>query len=121
MENDQGVIEGTWTQGGRSLALALTRTGQKLEGTLKVPTPRFTIVFRIESDEAKGAVAKMDSPDQGATGIPVDDVILNGNAITMRVKRAMGVYKGTKKDGMIEGLWMQGGVTIPLTLKRTDK
>ena len=120
IENESGQIQGTWSQGRQTLSLNLTRDGQKLEGTIALPSQNLTIVFRINRDEDGRYSAKMDSPDQGATGIPVDSVERKDDVITLKVKTVGGTFTGTVKDGAIEGKWQQAGVSFPLTLSRSD-
>jgi pimeloyl-ACP methyl ester carboxylesterase len=65
----------------------------------------------------------MDSPDQGATGIPVEEVIFKDNTLRLEVKSAGGVFEGKISEDflVIEGEWKQSGQTFPLTVKRVDK
>ena len=75
------------------------------------------IVFHIEQGE-DGLTATMDSPDQGATGVPVSDVTAVGDSVTLAVDRILGTYEGALVEGStkIKGQWMQGGQSFPLTL-----
>jgi hypothetical protein len=75
------------------------------------------IVFHVEQGE-DGLTATMDSPDQGATGIPVARVSVAGDSVTFAVDRIGGTYGGTLDEGgdRIEGQWTQGGQSFPLTL-----
>jgi len=65
----------------------------------------------------------MDSPDQGATGIPVEEVIFKDDTLRLEVKSAGGVFEGKISEDflVIEGEWKQSGQTLPLTVKRVDK
>ena len=89
-------------------------------GPLKVGGTELRIVFHIEPGE-DGLTATMDSPDQGATGIPVSDVAVVGDSVTLAVDRIGGVYTGALADGdtKIDGQWTQGGQSFPLTLTPT--
>ncbi|MEF8817801.1 MAG: hypothetical protein V5A20_13155, partial [Salinibacter sp.] len=89
-------------------------------GTLKAGGMEVRIVFHVEGGE-KGLPATMDSPDQGATGIPVSRVTVTGDSVTLAVDRIGGVYTGALADGdtKIEGQWTQGGQSFPLTLTPT--
>ena len=62
----------------------------------------------------------MDSPDQGATGIRIDEARAAGGSLRLRVGGVKGSYTGkTSKDGhSVTGTWRQG-VSAPLALKRT--
>jgi len=93
------------------------------EGKLKAPGIELTIVFKISENPDGTLTATMDSPDQGATGIPVEEVIFKNNTLRLEVKSAGGVFEGKVSEDflVIEGEWKQSGQTLPLTLKRVDK
>ncbi len=93
------------------------------EGKLKVPGTELRIVFNISKNPDGTLTATLDSPDQGATGIPVEEVIFKDNTLRLEVKSAGGVFEGKVSEDflVIEGEWKQSGQTLPLTLKRVDK
>jgi len=93
------------------------------EGKLKVLETEVRIVFNISKNPDGALSATMDSPDQGATGIPVEEVIFKDNILRLGVKSAGGVYEGkiSKDFLVIEGEWRQSGQILPLTVKRVDK
>lgn len=93
------------------------------EGVLDVGVAKMRIVFHIKNDDTKGLTATMDSPDQGATGIPVTSVVPEGENLTITMNAIGGVYKGKlNADGQtLNGTWSQGGQSFPLDLKKTDK
>lgn len=93
------------------------------QGTLKVSGIELRIVFKISEKASGGFTATMDSPDQGAKDIPVDEVILENGNLRLELKSIFGVFEGKiKGDGLtIEGEWKQGGQSLPLTLKRVDE
>jgi hypothetical protein len=64
----------------------------------------------------------MDSPDQGATGIPVDEVTWVNGHLHLGMKALAGTFEGDLKadEASIDGKWTQGGVSFPLILARTD-
>lgn len=90
-------------------------------GSLKVGAVNLRLVFNINS--ANGALAAtMDSPDQGAKGIPVSGVDVQGDAVVLAVKAAAGSYEGKiSPDGRrIDGVWKQGGSSFPVPLQKQD-
>jgi len=95
------------------------------EGKLKVPGTELRIVFKISKNPDATLTATLDSPDQGATGIPVEEVIFIDNTLHLEVKSAGGVFEGRVSEDflVIEGEWKQSGQgqALPLTLKRVDK
>ncbi len=92
------------------------------QGTLKVPGIELRIVFKISQEPEGILTATMDSPDQGAKDIPVDEVIFENGNLRLEIN-AMGVFEGKlKNDNLsIEGEWKQGGQSFPLVLKRVDE
>ena len=93
------------------------------EGNLKVPGAELRIVFKILKNPDGILTATLDSPDQGATGIPVEEVIFKDNTLHLEVKSAGGVFEGKVSEDFlaIEGEWKQSGQALPLTFKRVDK
>ena len=65
----------------------------------------------------------MDSPDQGAIDIPVDEGIVEGDNLTLKVKSIGGVYEGKLQENGSEvvGQWKQSGFSFPLVLERVEK
>jgi len=90
------------------------------QGTLKVQSLELRIVFHLQTDSLGALKATMDSPDQGAKGIPVDKVIVRQDSISLAVAVAAGGYRGFIQpgDSIITGIWSQGGLSLPLDLHR---
>jgi pimeloyl-ACP methyl ester carboxylesterase len=88
-------------------------------GTLKVSGMELRLVFHISSDEEGGLKATLDSPDQGAEGIPVSNVEFEADSVKIEVGVVKGLYLGKMlPDSLaIEGEWSQSGFTIPLKLE----
>lgn len=91
------------------------------EGNLSVNGSDLRIVFHVKKADDGKLSATMDSPDQGAIGLPVDTASLEGNAVTLGLKRFEGGFEGKfSADGAkIDGEWRQGAFRAPLTLSRT--
>ena len=90
-------------------------------GDLKAGALVLRLVFNVSvTNGVLGAT--MDSPDQGARGIPVSRVGLTGSDVVFEVKAAGGSYTGTlAADGStIEGAWKQSGQSFPVTLSRQE-
>ena len=125
-------IEGTWTQR-QAFPLNFTRAAQTAEpkpatpsdidgawlGTLDTGMAKLHVVFHIWNTN-HGLAATLDSPDQGAKGIPVTTVVRNGSHLTLEVTAIGGKFEGTINGDhtAIEGTWTQGGGSLPLTVKR---
>ncbi len=115
-------------QSGEDQRSAISRTAPKgteeiWEGKLKVGVVELRIVFHLFKAKDGSYAGTMDSPDQGAKGIPLDEVSFKDNALGLKLKRLAIVVDGTRdKSGQeIKGHFKQGKQTIPLTLKRVTK
>jgi hypothetical protein len=92
------------------------------QGTLKVPGAELRVVFHIDKAADGKLSATLDSPDQGATGIPVGDCSFSNGRLRLAVRSISGSFEGTlKDDSTVEGTWTQGGASLPLVLKRIEK
>ena len=93
------------------------------EGKLKVPGAELRIVFNISKNPDGILTATLDSPDQGATGIPVEEVVFKDNTLRLEVKSVGAVFEGKVSEDflVIEGELKQSGGAFPLTVKRVDK
>ena len=94
-------------------------TGQ-WEGVLSVQGVSLKIVFHIQKTE-NGYKSTMDSPDQGATGLPVTSTTFDGSKVTLTVSNLGLVYEGEFKTDMITGALQQSGMSFPMTLTKTVK
>ena len=93
------------------------------QGTLKVQTMELRVVFHIQADSTGAMKATLDSPDQGAKGIPVDNVSTRLDSVTFTIHAISGSYEGIKQpgDSVITGTWKQGGLALPLDIHRTHE
>lgn len=93
------------------------------EGKLAIPTGSLRIVLHITQPSPDKFVSTMDSPDQGAFGLKVDETVVTGNSISLTMKMLQGNYLGTiKPDGKtIDGTLTQAGRTFALMLNKNDK
>jgi uncharacterized protein len=62
----------------------------------------------------------MDVVDRSVTGIALAEIGFSGSKVSFRVPSIQGSYEGTldAKSGVISGTWSQGGVQLPLGLRR---
>ena len=91
-------------------------------GQLEIQGMELRVVFHVEQGDG-GLTATMDSPDQGATEIPVSDVTVVGDSVTLAVDRIAGAYEGVlvEDSAKIKGTWTQGGQSFPLALTPADE
>ncbi len=91
-------------------------------GALKVPGQELRIVFTVVRSGDNEWKATLDSPDQGAKGIPVAGTFVRGDTLIFDVKSVTGEYRGVldREGSIISGTWKQAGMAIPLSLSRTE-
>lgn len=92
------------------------------QGILNAYGAELRIVFKVSKGPDGTFTATMDSPDQMAMDIPVDEVTYERDTLRLEVKPIMGFFEGLIIDGgsAIEGTWNQGGHSLPLLLRRVD-
>jgi uncharacterized protein len=90
-------------------------------GTLDIQGTQLRIVFHIEKS-GSGYTATMDSPDQGAYGIPVTSTeMLTSNTLRIIADKLRMEYTGTViSDSLINGTFKQAGMSLPLNLSRKE-
>ncbi len=93
------------------------------QGTLNAPGLELRVVFRISRKSDGTLTATIDSPDQGAFGIPVDEVTFENGKLYIESKRIQGIFEGKINEdaSAIEGQWKQGSGRLPLVVKRVTK
>jgi pimeloyl-ACP methyl ester carboxylesterase len=102
LETPPGTIVGGWS------------------GVLDVGGTRLPLVFHIDQNEA-GLSATMDSPAQGAKGIPASAASFADGTLRIEFKSMRAVYAGKlSADGSaIAGTWIQGSSSLRLDLVRS--
>lgn len=89
-------------------------------GKLALPNGvSLTMVFHI-TKTVQGYTSTLDSPDQGARGIPTASTVLVNKTLTISIPSIGASYKGEwKEEGKMEGAFTQG-VNIPLSLTKGE-
>ncbi len=90
------------------------------EGNLNVGMQELRLVFHIKKGENNTWTALMDSPDQMAYDLKMDDVVIQKDkTISMSLKAAQAKFVGELSDDkqQINGEWIQGQ-SFPLELKK---
>ncbi len=91
-------------------------TGQ-WNGALKVQGMQLRIVFNISGSD-KGYSATMDSPDQGAKGIPVTTTTFTDSKLKLEIPNMRIEYNGELKESVITGTFKQNGMEFPMNLSK---
>lgn len=133
-------VAGTWIQMGRKMPLTFKRvqanaqtaaagqvdygqgaSGQlqgHWKGALKVRGSQLRIVFHIGLMQDGTYSATLDSPDQGASGIPASAVTFNYPSVRMDWDSIGGVFTGKISGKSLLGTWRQGKAVFPLELEK---
>src|SRR5687768_6577997 len=100
----QQSVEGTWL------------------GTLTIQGVKLRLALKVSRTPEGALAAKLDSIDQGAKDLPVDEIVHEGQAVGFTARRIGLTYNGTLEgDGkVIRGEMKQGGAVLPLTFERVD-
>lgn len=85
------------------------------EGKLKVQGVELRIVFNLSETEA-GFDGTMDSPDQNAFGIPLSEVLVQGDSLTLQVSSAGISYFGKIDGSNCTGTFKQGAFEVDMPM-----
>lgn len=93
------------------------------QGSLKTPMGAIRVVFHAAATPDGKLTAKMDSPDQGVFGFPVDEFAIEGRTVRIAIARIGFTYSGTLNEAgnEISGTLKQNGVELPLILRKLEK
>ena len=129
-------IDATFNQGPMSMPLALQKIDSSAKKEVSEPTNNHPITgdwngaldimgqtlrltFHITENNGEFS-STMDSPDQNAFGMSVDETIVEGNEISIKMKNARITMNGSfdEKMNTIDGNFNQAGRDMPLKLSR---
>jgi pimeloyl-ACP methyl ester carboxylesterase len=84
--------------------------------------PGLTLVFHFAADSSGALTGTLDSPDQGATGIPLDEVTFAGDSLKVRINGLGVEYDAalSADNTKFAGEFRQGGMTLPLEITKGD-
>lgn len=83
------------------------------KGELNVGGVKLRLVLNVTSD----GKCTLDSPDQGAKGIPAELEYASQDSLSVVVKAVGARYDGKLKEGRIQGIFRQAGQAFPLVLQ----
>lgn len=84
-------------------------------GALTVPGGELTIVLHIDQSGCA-----MDSPDQGAYGIPAEMKELTDSNVSVEIPSIGAGFEGNLMFGLLVGKFRQSGMEFPMSLKRGE-
>ncbi|MBG6063237.1 fermentation-respiration switch protein FrsA (DUF1100 family) [Flavobacterium sp. CG_9.1] len=105
-----------------SLLTTISITAQDItgqwNGALKVQGTQLRLVFNVTKNDTDVS-STMDSPDQGAKGIPTTTTNFENSILKITIASAKIEYEGTLgKDNIIVGTFKQGGQSFPMNLSK---
>ncbi|MCX8526194.1 beta-lactamase family protein [Chryseobacterium formosus] len=89
-------------------------------GELEIQGNKLPLIINIQK-EKDGYKSTLDSPLQGAEGIPIDKTSFINNELSFENAAMNASFKGTLKNSEITGTFTQSGMALPLILKPFDK
>ena len=82
-------------------------------GKLSIGFNSLNLVFHIDNAQT----VTMDSPDQGAYQIPTSVTYFSSDSVSVEMKQLGAAFRGKLANGIIKGVFSQGGYDFPLELK----
>lgn len=87
-------------------------------GVLKIQGTQLRVVFNVIKTDS-GYASTMDSPDQGAKGIPTTKTEFENESLKITAEKLRMNFEGKlENDTIIKGNFVQNGFTFPLNLTR---
>jgi len=79
------------------------------------------LILHVRTTE-RGTIVALDSPDQLAVGLPVQDLVREGQKVRFKLNSVGGSYEGALSDDQqsLNGTWTQAGVASPLNFTRSE-
>jgi hypothetical protein len=87
-------------------------------GVLQFPQGSLRLVLHVSGPD-EDLHATVDSPDQNASGIPVDSISRTDDKVAFRIDRLAVRFTGTYSGDTIRGTFTQQGLDVPLSLARS--
>lgn len=84
-------------------------------GKLEVGTISLTVVLHLEQIDGE-IIVKLDSPDQGAKGIPGYKEFLSNDSIVVKFESLGATYCARLQGEKLEGIFSQSGLSLPLVM-----
>lgn len=102
-------------------AFALQASAQNISGIwngeLNAGLQKIPLVLNLTTD----GKCTLDSPQQGAKGIPADIVFISTDSLNVSLKALNASFAGKLQDGELKGVFTQHGFKLPLNLKPGER
>ena len=133
VSEDGAKLDGSWSQGQemplvfrRDEAFVPAEKPSRVDGvwlgTLDAGGAKLRVQLQVKSDRAGKEYCSFDSLDQGAMGLPCDNVLFQGDKFSFELTVANGRFSGTLSESgnELDGTWTQGqGMPLRLTRQAT--
>jgi len=133
-----GTLKGTMSTPEGPYPVAFTRTGDAKvelipvspavskelegdwEGSLETPNRSVRVVVHFRNQSDRTVAATIDIPDNGQTGLPLDNVTQAGPKVEFRFRVGRATFQGTLNQESTElaGTWTQSARDLALTLRK---
>ena len=90
----------------------------KWQGKLNTPQRELTLVFRFEENGNGEYYGFVDSPDQGNTSLKIVEATLSNGELSLKTKFPRAQFKGKLDGDVLDGEWIQGPGSMPLSMKK---
>ena len=130
VSDDGATLNGSWSQGQemplvfhRDVPFEAAEKPSRVDGiwlgTLDAAGAKLRVQVQLKSDRAGKEYCSLDSLDQGAAGLPCDNIQLKGDHFSFEVPAVNGHWSGTlsASGNELDGTWSQGQ-DLPLRLTR---
>src|SRR5258706_3110224 len=132
VSDDGAMLNGIWSQGAemplvfrRDEPFAAAEKPSRVDGiwlgAIEAGGATLRVQVQVKSDRAGKEYCSLDSLDQGAMGLPCDNVQFSGNHFSFEVPAVKGHWSGTltESGNELDGAWSQGQ-DLPLRLRRQE-
>lgn len=85
-------------------------------GKLNFMSTSLTLVLNLKQTDGN-VVVTLDSPNQGAKGIGCSKEYLTDDSLAVKVDMINATYRARLKDGRLNGIFSQNGLSLPLILE----
>lgn len=107
-----------------AVLISVSSHAQNLLGTwnghIEIGPQKLALVLHLEQGGNGEIRCTMDSPDQGAKGIPAEIAYISSDSLSVSISQIGMTYTGKLRDGLIKGTFSQMGIELPLDLKPGD-
>lgn len=89
-------------------------------GHIEIGPQKLALVLHLEQGDNGEIRCTMDSPDQGAKGIPAEIAYISSDSLSVSISQIGMTYTGKLDGGLIRGTFSQMVIELPLDLKPGD-